>query len=125
MKEAISTSSAPTPAGPYSQAIVAGNWIFVSGQRPTNPLTGEFAQGIALQTHQVLQNIRAVLQGGNSSMDDVVKVVAYLSDISDFEAYNKVYKEYFQDPFPARTTTGCQLRGILVEIDVIAYRQVK
>jgi 2-iminobutanoate/2-iminopropanoate deaminase len=120
--KAIYTPDAPQPAGPYSQAVLAGGFVFVSGQRPTDPATGQIVVGTEAQTHQVLRNIRAVLQAAGADMRDVVRVTAHLADLSDFDIYNSVYVQYFQEPYPSRTTTGSDLRGIRVEIDVIAHR---
>jgi reactive intermediate/imine deaminase len=123
MKQAIRVQDAPTPGGPYSQGIVAGPFVFVAGQGPADPSTRQVPEGVEAQTHQVLRNVAAILRGAGCTMDDVVKVTAHLADINDFEAYNRVYAEYFSEPRPVRTTVGSQLNRILVEIDVIAYRE--
>ena len=120
MKEAVTTSSAPRPAGPYSQAIRAGDLVFVAGQRPQDPATGQIDDGIGAQTRRVLQNVRSVLEAAGCTLADVVKVNVYLADLRDFDTFNAVYREFFSEPYPARTTVGSSLRGILVEIDVIA-----
>ena len=120
-KKQISTSAGAAPAGAYSQGIRAGDFIFVSGQGPVNPASGNMGATIEEQTAQVLENIKAILEAGGASLADVVKVSAHLSDMALFAAYNKVYATYFSDPKPARTTVGSQLNGILVEIDAIAY----
>lgn len=122
MKRAISVDDAPTPAGPYSQAVEVGPWVFVAGQGPKDVRSGEMPDGIEAQTHGVLRNIEAILRGASCTLDDVVKVTAHLADLADFQAYNGVYLQYFKEPYPVRTTVGSQLAGILVEIDVIAYR---
>lgn len=122
MKVEVRTDRAPAPAGPYSQAITAGELVFVSGQRPTDPASGDLAAGMEAQTEQVLKNVAAILSAAGSSMREVVKVTAHLSDLRDFAAFNKVYERFFEPPYPARTTVGSQLRGILVEVDVIALR---
>jgi 2-iminobutanoate/2-iminopropanoate deaminase len=122
MKE-VRSDQAPPPAGPYSQAIVAGGFVFASGQRPADPVTGAIPSGVEEQTEQVLKNLAAVLGAAGRSLADVVKVTAHLADISDFDAFNRVYTRYFQAPFPARTTVGSQLRGILVEVDVVALER--
>jgi 2-iminobutanoate/2-iminopropanoate deaminase len=119
----VRSDQAPPPAGPYSQAIVAGGFVFASGQRPADPVTGAIPSGVEEQTEQVLRNLAAVLGAAGSSLADVVKVTAHLADVSDFDAFNRVYTRYFQAPFPARTTVGSQLRGILVEVDVIALER--
>jgi 2-iminobutanoate/2-iminopropanoate deaminase len=120
-KQQISTSSSAAPAGAYSQGIRAGDFVFVSGQGPKNPATGQIGETIEEQTAQVLENIKAILEAGGATMADVVKVSAHLSDMALFERYNRVYATYFPDPKPVRTTVGSQLPGILVEIDAIAY----
>jgi 2-iminobutanoate/2-iminopropanoate deaminase len=117
---AVSTPHAPRPAGPYSQAITAGEFVFVSGQRPTDPVTGAIAEGVAEQTHAVLRNLIQVLEAAGSSADRVVKVTAHLADLQFFDEFNAVYQMYFHPPYPTRTTVGSQLRGILVEVDAIA-----
>jgi 2-iminobutanoate/2-iminopropanoate deaminase len=120
-KQQISTSNAAGPAGAYSQGLRVGDFVFVAGQGPRNPVTGEMGETIEEQTAQVLENIKAILEAGGATMADVVKSTVHLSDLSLFERYNKVYATYFPDPKPVRTTVGSQLLGILVEIDVIAY----
>ena len=119
----VVTEHAPTPAGPYSQGIIADKFVFVAGQRPANPSTGEIVEGgIQEQTRQVIENLSAVLTAAGSSLDRVVRSTVYLSDIGNFAAMNSVYEKMFPKPYPVRTTIGTQLRGILVEIDVIALR---
>jgi 2-iminobutanoate/2-iminopropanoate deaminase len=118
----VHSDQAPTPAGPYSQAMAAGQLVFVSGQRPVDPVTGALAVGVEAQSEQVLKNVAAILEAAGSSMGDVVKVTAHLADLGDFAIFNDVYTRYFSPPFPARTTVGSQLRGILVEVDVIAVK---
>lgn len=121
-KTPISTSDAPKPAGPYSQGIRAGDFIFVAGQGPVDPHTGEIvSDDIEAQTRQTLENVKAILEAGGASMADVVKSTVHLSDMSLFSRFNSVYIEYFPDPKPVRTTVGSTLPRILVEIDVIAY----
>ena len=121
-KQQITTHSGASPVGAYSQGLRAGDFIFVSGQGPLNPDTGQIVgTTIEEQTGRVLENIKAILAAGGATMADVVKVSAHLSDLSLFGRYNAVYATYFPDPKPARTTVGSQLPGILVEIDAIAY----
>lgn len=119
-KKQIVTPNAPSPAGPYSQAIVSGNLVFVAGQRPQDPTTGEIGETIQEQTRQVIKNLESVLAAAGSSLASVVRSTVYLSDIKNFAPMNEVYKEMMPQPFPARTTIGAQLRNILIEIDVIA-----
>ncbi len=96
--------------------------VFVSGQRPTNPVTGEISDDFRMQARQVLENIAAILGQAGLSMADIVRTTVYLNDIADFSEMNDVYAEFFAEPFPARTTVGASLRGIKIEIDAIAVR---
>jgi 2-iminobutanoate/2-iminopropanoate deaminase len=123
-KQQITTRSGASPVGPYSQGLRVGDFIFVSGQGPLDPKTGQIVgENIEEQTARVLENIKAILEAGGATMADVVKANAYLEDMTLFDRYNKVYITYFPDPKPTRTTVGAHLplKGILVEIDVIAY----
>jgi 2-iminobutanoate/2-iminopropanoate deaminase len=121
-KQLSINSDKPDSASPYSPGLRVGDFVFVSGQVPRNPATGELVgTTIEEQTTQVLENIKALLEAGGATMADVVKVSAHLTDLSLFDGYNKVYVTYFPDPKPTRTTVGSQLLGFLVEIDVIAY----
>ncbi len=121
-KECIHPDKAPKPAGPYSPAIKAGNLIFVSGQTPEKPGSDELVEGnIAAQTRQVFENIKNILAAAGLSMDNIVKVNAYLLNINDFDQYNRVYREYFSRPYPARTTVQCVIPGgSLLEVDITA-----
>jgi len=124
MRIAVKTDKAPRPAGPYSQAIRAGDFIFVAGQGGVDPATGKFVDGgVEEQTRQTLKNIDAILKAAGSSLNDVVKVSVFLKDVRDFQAMNKVFAEFFKEPPPARTTVGVEfvVPEMLVEIDVIAY----
>jgi 2-iminobutanoate/2-iminopropanoate deaminase len=120
-KQQISTTAGAPPAGAYSQGIRVGDFIFVAGQGPRDPVTGQIGATIEEQTARTLENVKAVLAAGGATMADVVKVGAHLSDLALFERYNRVYATYFPDPKPVRTTVGSQLNGIMVEIDAIAY----
>ncbi|HPE65083.1 MAG TPA: Rid family detoxifying hydrolase, partial [Synergistales bacterium] len=96
MKKVIRTDKAPDPIGPYSQGLVCGNRVYVSGQGPRNPETGKNPEGIKEQTRQVLKNIKAILEAGGATMDQVVKVTAHLTNLDrDFQGYNEVYAEFF------------------------------
>src|SRR5262245_25183535 len=124
MRMPVSTNDAPAAIGPYSQAIRAGEFLFVSGQIPLNPLTGELVSGgIAEQTHRVLGNLRAILTAAGGTFDHVVKTTVYLADMSEFAAMNEVYASYFGTPAPARATIQAARlpRDVRVEIDLIAY----
>ncbi len=121
-KQQIQTDQAPRPGGAYSQGLRAGDFVFVAGQGPTDPATGKIeADSIEEQTARTLENVRAILEAAGATMADVVKATVHLSDLSMFESFNSVYARYFPDPKPVRTTVGSELKGILVEIDVIAY----
>jgi len=121
MRKVIRTSDAPLPRGPYSPAIVADGFVFVAGQGCANPRTNELELGdIQSETRRTLQNIRAILDAAGSSLKDVVRVGVFLADMNDFAAMNEVYKEFFPENPPARTTVGAQLPKIKVEIDCIA-----
>jgi 2-iminobutanoate/2-iminopropanoate deaminase len=121
-KQLITTSSAATSMGAYSPGLRVGDFIFVSGQVPRDPVTGKIVgETIEEQTARVLDNVKAILNAGGATLADVVKVNAHLSDLGMFDGYNKVYSTYFPDPKPTRTTVGSQLLGFLVEIDAIAY----
>jgi 2-iminobutanoate/2-iminopropanoate deaminase len=111
---------APEPGGPYSHAVSAAGLVFVSGQRPQHPRDGAIPDGVAAQARQVLTNLGAVLATCGCSLSDVVKVQVHLADLRDFDMFNGVYREFFEAPYPARTTVGSALRGILVEIDAVA-----
>jgi 2-iminobutanoate/2-iminopropanoate deaminase len=121
MRKSILTPDAPKPVGPYSQAIVAGGFIFVAGQGPINPKTsqGEFGD-IKAETRRTLMNVQAILESAGSSLKEVVRVGVYLADLKDFDAMNEVYREFFPTDPPARTTVGVQLPKIKIEIDCIA-----
>jgi 2-iminobutanoate/2-iminopropanoate deaminase len=120
LKKEIKTLGAPSPAGPYSQAIIAEKFVFVAGQRPQDPLTGTISDNIKDQTRQCINNINTILQEAGSSLENIVRSNVYLSDIKYFDEMNEVYREMIPSPYPSRTTIGVQLRGILIEIEVIA-----
>ena len=125
MNTAIHTSNAPAAIGPYSQAIKAGNTIYVSGQLPIDPATGAFAgDGITEQTRQSLTNLKSILNAAGADMCDVVKTTVYLANIGDFAAMNEVYAEFFAAPYPARAAfeVACLPKNALVEIECIAVK---
>lgn len=104
-KQVIETKAAPQPIGCYSQAIRSGNMVYLSGQIPLDPQTGQIVVGdFAMQVHQVFKNIRAVCEAASASLKDVVKLTIYLTDMSVFTSVNEIMKEYFTQPYPARTT---------------------
>lgn len=112
----------PTPAGAYSPAARAGGFVFVSGQIPRDPVTGELAgDDIESQTRQVIRNVERALAAAGATLSDVVSVIVYLADADLWGAFNTTYKALMPQPFPTRTAVGAQLRGILVEVSAIAY----
>ncbi|HEY0896849.1 MAG TPA: RidA family protein [Sphingobacteriaceae bacterium] len=125
MKSIIHTASAPHPIGPYSQAVQAGNMLFLSGQIALDPATGELVAGdLASETRQVMENIRAVLAEAGADLADVVKTTIFLTDMGDFQAVNEVYGKYFEGNFPARETVAVAglPKNVRVEISVIAVK---
>jgi 2-iminobutanoate/2-iminopropanoate deaminase len=121
MRKVVHTKKAPQPRGVYSQAIVAGGFVFVAGQACVNPKTNEYELGdVQSETRQTLNNISAILKAAGSSLKDVVRVGVFLGDLNDFAAMNEIYKQFFPKDQPARTTVGCQLSKIKIEIDCIA-----
>jgi len=123
MKQAISSSGAPKAIGPYSPAIRAGQLLFVSGQVPLDPATGQMIEGdITAQARRVLDNIGALLTSGGRSFADVVRTTIFLADMNDFAAVNDVYGQYFSEPYPARATVQVARlpKDARVEIDAIA-----
>ncbi len=122
-REIVQTEKAPKAIGPYAQAIKAGAFIYTAGQIPIDPKTGEFVSGgIAAQTRQVLENLKAVLEASGSSLGKIVKATVFLRNMSDFAAMNEIYAEYLGQIKPARSTVAVSElpRGALVEIDLIA-----
>jgi 2-iminobutanoate/2-iminopropanoate deaminase len=122
-KNAVATRNAPQAIGPYSQAVRAGELLFLSGQIPLDPATGEIVAGdVASQTERVMKNLAAVLGAAGRGLDDVVKTTIYLVDLGSFATVNEVYGRFFRAPYPARATVQVAAlpRGALVEIDAIA-----
>lgn len=121
MRTVIRTANGPRPVGVYSQAIVANGFVFVAGQGPINPQTNQMELGdIRSETRRVLQNIQAILEAAGSSLPNAVRMGVFLADLNDFQAMNEVFREFFPADPPARTTVGCALPRIKVEIDCIA-----
>jgi 2-iminobutanoate/2-iminopropanoate deaminase len=123
MKQIISSKSAPAAIGPYSQAIRAGGMVFLSGQIPLDPESGQIVEGdIAAQTERVMKNLSAVLEAAGCTFDDVVRTTIYLVDLKDFQTVNETYARYFSAAPPARATVQVAAlpRGSRVEIDAIA-----
>ena len=110
----------PPPAGPYSPAVRAGDLLFVSGQVPKHPHSGALlGSDVTAQSRGTLENLRRVLAAAGASVDDVVSVTVYLADENDWGAFNAVYREVFNPPYPTRTVIGARLRGVLVEVSAV------
>jgi reactive intermediate/imine deaminase len=125
MTDPITTKDAPAAIGPYSQAVRAGGYVFLSGQIPLDPVTGQMVQGdVAAQADRVLKNLQAILVAAGSDFADVVRTTIYLVDMAHFATVNEVYARYFVAPYPARVTVQVAAlpRGALVEIDAIAAK---
>jgi reactive intermediate/imine deaminase len=120
-KQAIQTSAAPAAIGPYSQAIRAGDTVYLSGQIGLDPATGQLVDGVEAQAHRVLQNLRAVAEAAGGTLDDIVKVTLLLADLADFTRVNEIMATYFSPPFPARATyqVAGLPRGARVEIEAV------
>jgi 2-iminobutanoate/2-iminopropanoate deaminase len=124
MKKTILSPNAPKPIGPYSQAVQAGKYLFVSGQLAIDPKQSKIlGNGITAQTRQVLENVKAILAAAEYTLDDVVQTTVYLSSMALFDEFNCEYAKYFGGDFPARATVACELKAeALVEVSVVAYK---
>mgnify|MGYP003575858205 CR=1 FL=1 len=120
MKKTVMAEKGPKPAGPYSHAVVANGFVFIPGQGPVDPDTGTMPDAFADQVRQTLRNVQTILEAAGTSLDNVVKVNAYVTDLTRFQEFKEVYGEFFQQDPPARTTVGSSLLGFLVEVDCIA-----
>jgi 2-iminobutanoate/2-iminopropanoate deaminase len=122
MKKVFFTEKAPKPVGPYSQVVQAGSLLFLAGQIPLTHESRMIEGDIPTQARQVLYNLKAVLEKAGATMNHVVKTTIFLADLADFEAVNKIYSEYFQEPYPARSTVEAAKlpKGARLEIDAIA-----
>ena len=123
-KRIVFTEKAPKLVGPYSQAVTSGDFVFISGQIPLDPKSSKVVEsGIEAQTVQVLENLKNILESIDLTLDDVVKTSVFLSNLNDFQAFNRVYSNYFPENPPARTTVQAGLMaGVLLEIDAIAKK---
>ena len=122
MKKQVNTSSAPAAIGPYSQGVIAGNLLFVSGQIPINPADGSLvSDSLESQANQVFENLLAIIQEAGTSFEHVLKLTIYLTDLENFAAVNKVMENYFSQPYPARATVEVSRlpKDVEVEIDAI------
>ena len=125
MKKIISTTNAPGAIGPYSQAVMVNGVLYISGQIPVNPATGELVEGIENETHQVMKNLDAILKEAGMSFSNVVKSTIFLKDMGDFAAMNEVYASYLEEgSYPARETVqvSCLPKNVDVEISMIAHQ---
>jgi 2-iminobutanoate/2-iminopropanoate deaminase len=123
-KRVIHTDRAPAPVGPYSQAILAGGWLFISGQIPIDPATGKMVEGsFEDKVRRVLENIKAIVEAAGGSLKDIVKVTVYLRDIGRFDEFNRIYSEYFKEEPPARVVVEVSNlpKGADLEVEAIAY----
>lgn len=125
MKTVIETSNAPAAIGPYSQAVLAGGILYISGQIPINPHTGKLEEGISKETHQVMKNLQAILDKAGMNFGNVVKSTIYLSNMDDFSVVNDIYSSFFEaGNYPARETVqvSCLPKNVNVEISMIAHK---
>jgi 2-iminobutanoate/2-iminopropanoate deaminase len=123
MRDAIQPPDVATPKAPYSPVVVSGDHVFTAGQVAFDATGAVVAEDMDAQTRQALRNVQSCLAAAGCTLEDVVKVNAYLADLGDFDAYNTVYREFFSEPFPARTTVQAGLPpGLLVEIEAVARR---
>lgn len=118
----VATDKAPAAIGPYSQAQISGGFVFASGQIPIIPETGEIAQGLEAQAHQVFKNISEILKAADSDISRVVKTTVFIKNMDDFAAINAIYAQYFKEPFPARSCVEVARlpKDVLLECEVIA-----
>lgn len=122
MEHLLLSGANSTSGPPLTPAIRAGDFLFISGQGPIDPVTGEIKSGTFEEEAELtIQNVKAVVEGAGATLDRVVKVNVYLKDTGNFAAFNDIYKKFFRPPYPTRTTVGADLVGISIEIDVIAY----
>ena|SRR5699024_2978709 len=121
--KSIFTKNAPAAIGPYSQAVIAGDFLYASGAIGINPATGEVVEGIEKQTTQVMENLRAVLAEADATFDQVAKFTIYLQDMNEFATVNEIYGRYLNEPYPARATVEVSRlpKDVLVEIDAVVY----
>jgi len=125
MKKCIATENAPAAIGPYSQAVEANGFLFTSGQLPIDPNTGKLVEGsIEEMAHQVFKNLQAITEAAGTGLDHAVKTTVFLADISNFQAVNQVYAQYFKEPYPARSAFQVAQLPLNAELEVEAVFQV-
>lgn len=124
MKVKIESGNAPKAIGPYSQAVLVDDTLYVSGNIPVNPATGDVAEGIVNQSNQVFENMKAVLNEAGMGFENVVKTTAFLTDLSNFATFNEIYASYFVAPYPARSCVEVSKlpKNVLVEVECIAKK---
>lgn len=124
MKVKIESGNAPKAIGPYSQAVLVDDTLYVSGNIPVNPATGDIADGIVNQSNQVFENMKAVLNEAGMGFENVVKTTAFLTDLSNFATFNEIYASYFVAPYPARSCVEVSKlpKNVLVEVECIAKK---
>ena len=122
MKDIVRTDKAPAPIGPYSQGVIgSGRLLFVAGQIPKDPKTGQMPQEFRAQVERCLENVKAIVEASGGTLAEVVRTNVYLADLANFSTFNEIYARYFTQPFPARTTVGAALSaGVQIEIDAVA-----
>jgi len=120
LRKTAMVEDAVKPAGHYSHAVISNGLVFVSGQGPVDPETGDMSSSFSGQVRQTMRNLDIILRGVGTELKHAVKINAYLSDLANFAEFNRVYSEFFPGEPPARTTVGCQLLDIMVEIDCVA-----
>ena len=118
-RKAVVTEAAPKPAFSYSQGIISGGFLFVSGQVPVDPVTREVPSAFADQVRRALDNVAAIAEAAGAGLADAVRIGVYLADLANFDEMDKTYRQYFEGPLPARTTLGAALPGFNVEIDAV------
>jgi 2-iminobutanoate/2-iminopropanoate deaminase len=123
MRKAVIVKEAAAPGGHYSHAVIANGAVYVSGQVPRDPVTGTVPESFADQVRLAIRNVERILRGVGLDLSDAVKVNGYLADVRRFKEYNDIYREFFPTDPPARTTIGCELVGVEVEIDCIAAQR--
>ncbi|MFC3073390.1 RidA family protein [Shinella pollutisoli] len=120
MTQRLLLEGAPPRAGAYAHAVVSDGLVYVSGQGPKDPRTGRLPESFDAQVQQALDNLAFILDGANSAMTEVIKLNAYLADLTNFDSFNAIFEKNFGGTLPARTTIGCQLHGIMFEVDCVA-----
>ncbi|MBQ4283411.1 MAG: RidA family protein [Lachnospira sp.] len=124
MQKVISTDKAPSAIGPYSQAIEINNMVYTSGVIPVNPATGEIPEGVEAQANQAFQNLCNLVEASGSKVENIVKTTVFIKEMNDFGKINEIYKNYFKEPFPARSCVEVARlpKDVLLEIEAIAYK---